>query len=1259
MELDKRFTACRLCLCSSEILIGIFDHHHGYIPAEIIVELLRFEVAKGDMFPQCVCGECVGKLIDFKKFQEICCIFKASLDRAYGAKFTKVPGKNLFLVGQSPVPCKIEKVRAVEEVGVRGPGIITQELGALNTDEEVIVPEDLTRIPFFPAKAEIDPEFEGNHQKNILVPIDLDQALCEDKSETGAFICPDISGVENTDQVKTESEADEKDPEAVDEGKEGKILETPSRSTCVAEKSGCQPSDGTEEKRSTRLRDQQLVQADRGKENDNIEETPSRSVRVAEESGCVAVNLSCHPSDGCEEPQGRLPRDAEAEQADGGMENDKIQETPSRSARVAAEKLASDGTEESRRALPKDPQIVQADGGMENDNIEETPSRSARVAAEKSGCHPSDGTEELRGALPRVVDGVKGNVEVQSLSKIPSLAEKSRSKNGENAMVSGKRKQRIIVVVGKRGNTDIHRPSKIVLRTKESRPKNAEDTEDAGKMVQKVVGAIGKKGNTVLSLPKKLFYQPKIGQSLLKSLLPAGKSILRKSKEMVEPEIKEQRVVEAEGMTQHTDVQDLPKSPLVAEKGRSENSGDKEDTQKMGHKVVEAEGMTRHTDVENIPKSQLVAEKDRSKNSGDKEDTQKIGRKVVEAEGMSRHTDVQDLSKSPLVAEKDRSKNSGDKEGTQKMGRKVVEAEVMAGKTDVQNIPKSLHVTEKDRSENSEDTQGAIKMDQKDVDYAQGKSGKIVERPVLVSDSALEAEGSNCERSAEEPSARATRSMVAPPKQKKQEEQPSPADSDDKVDDPTDDFGLEDSESDFQPGGVEDGSDSSGEEFVPQPPKRSKGISEGPANMKADVPLSSSSSHSKNYDDGGQRAKKKSSESLGKESLDCDCDACTGKLRKCHTPRRTSSFVNTDHDYTNKGAIASGKSQAMVGTVKRVVSGGVPGKNAAGKAMVGKGSTCIPQDPDAGISNEENSQNDSNSKDVSGNEDEDTTDFLSDLDSEDTDEEGGEDNDTILAAFKGEKGVYDCSLCGKRYFQWRTYRYHMDQHRFGNRFKCNECGKAFYRKEYLRTHMDVHQTERNFQCDVCGKAFKSFALLYRHKKTHGEKNYVCELCGKKFITVSRLNHHLECHNRDKIYPCEKCGKTFTTKFYVTQHVRTVHLKQTKYKYSCEVCGRKCGTPYALKSHRMIHSGERPFKCSVCDKAFRTKNFLEQHVNSHTKEKSYKCDVCDAVLSTVTSLARHKERHKGEMKYKCDNCGKQYTQSHNLKNHMKKCHTDSG
>ncbi|XP_046385138.1 GDNF-inducible zinc finger protein 1-like isoform X1 [Ischnura elegans] len=436
---------------------------------------------------------------------------------------------------------------------------------------------------------------------------------------------------------------------------------------------------------------------------------------------------------------------------------------------------------------------------------------------------------------------------------------------------------------------------------------------------------------------------------------------------------------------------------------------------------------------------------------------------------------------------------------------------------------------------------------------------------------------------------------------------------------------LEDSESDFQPEDKVDSdiSDSSDNEFLPTPPKRSKRF---PAVYKG---------------------KKDSSE---------------------ERPSKSTLVAEISGGKPSDGTEASKRSLLMdllLGTVEKG-SDGSKGETPSKSTPVTESSSCQPREGTE-VPGRTSTRNEAKGPDHPEMEDHGISSLSSSSETEDSDEDDNDDDDDELESKRrnvkpvhsSEKGVYDCSLCGKRYFQWRTYRYHMDQHKFGNRFKCNECGKAFHRKEYLIVHMAVHETERNFHCDVCGKAFKSSQILYVHKKTHCEKNYVCDICGRKFLTVTKLNFHLSNHDGEKKYPCEMCGKRFTSVRYVQKHLKDVHLKQTKYKYSCEVCGRKCETPAALKSHRMIHSGERPFKCSVCDKAFRTKAFLEQHVNSHTKEKSYKCEVCDAVLSAPSALARHRARHKGEMKYKCDNCGKQYTQSHNLKNHMKKCHTDSG
>ncbi|XP_071449473.1 zinc finger protein 91-like [Hetaerina americana] len=249
---------------------------------------------------------------------------------------------------------------------------------------------------------------------------------------------------------------------------------------------------------------------------------------------------------------------------------------------------------------------------------------------------------------------------------------------------------------------------------------------------------------------------------------------------------------------------------------------------------------------------------------------------------------------------------------------------------------------------------------------------------------------------------------------------------------------------------------------------------------------------------------------------------------------------------------------------------------------------------------------------------------------------------------------YKCPECGKRYLDFRKFRYHVDAHKYGKRFKCETCGKLFASKNYLKTHLAVHVQTRQSVCDICGKTFKTNDHLVSHKRTHGERKIVCEVCGKKFITAGHLKRHQEIsHNKEKIHPCEHCGKLFANVMYLKRHI-ILHSKKKEKRHSCSECDFKSYTPANIRVHYMrVHSGERPFKCTLCEKGFVSKGSLETHMNTHTREKNYKCDICEAVFTNMSSLDRHKKSHSGRKDYKCDICGKDYTQSHNLKNHKKK------
>ena len=61
------------------------------------------------------------------------------------------------------------------------------------------------------------------------------------------------------------------------------------------------------------------------------------------------------------------------------------------------------------------------------------------------------------------------------------------------------------------------------------------------------------------------------------------------------------------------------------------------------------------------------------------------------------------------------------------------------------------------------------------------------------------------------------------------------------------------------------------------------------------------------------------------------------------------------------------------------------------------------------------------------------------------------------------------------------------------------------------------------------------------------------------------------------------------------------------KRQCQICGKVCSRPSALKTHFLIHSGETPFKCpwEGCKKAFNVKSNMLRHLKTHKKKAEEK------------------------------------------------------
>jgi len=65
-------------------------------------------------------------------------------------------------------------------------------------------------------------------------------------------------------------------------------------------------------------------------------------------------------------------------------------------------------------------------------------------------------------------------------------------------------------------------------------------------------------------------------------------------------------------------------------------------------------------------------------------------------------------------------------------------------------------------------------------------------------------------------------------------------------------------------------------------------------------------------------------------------------------------------------------------------------------------------------------------------------------------------------------------------------------------------------------------------------------------------------------------------------------------------------KKRECKVQCPECGIMMRDAYAIKVHRITHTGERTKECKVCHEYFRIKAELDRHMLTHSGEKPFKC-----------------------------------------------------
>lgn len=171
------------------------------------------------------------------------------------------------------------------------------------------------------------------------------------------------------------------------------------------------------------------------------------------------------------------------------------------------------------------------------------------------------------------------------------------------------------------------------------------------------------------------------------------------------------------------------------------------------------------------------------------------------------------------------------------------------------------------------------------------------------------------------------------------------------------------------------------------------------------------------------------------------------------------------------------------------------------------------------------------------------------------------------------------------------------------------------------------------------------------KKTkRGVKQQMCTYCGK--ITKS-LKTHVLIHIGEKKYKCTECPKSYCTRSQLHSHM--VKHSGVK-KYNCDKCVAAFYALGSLKSHMSTHVEVRDFICNICNKAFKGRYALKKHKDRHSSaNKNIKCELCNMSFFEKFNLRHHMRVHTGERPYNCELCSQPYSYKHDFNRHCLKKH----
>uniref|UniRef100_A0A8C9TJE6 C2H2-type domain-containing protein n=1 Tax=Scleropages formosus TaxID=113540 RepID=A0A8C9TJE6_SCLFO len=209
---------------------------------------------------------------------------------------------------------------------------------------------------------------------------------------------------------------------------------------------------------------------------------------------------------------------------------------------------------------------------------------------------------------------------------------------------------------------------------------------------------------------------------------------------------------------------------------------------------------------------------------------------------------------------------------------------------------------------------------------------------------------------------------------------------------------------------------------------------------------------------------------------------------------------------------------------------------------------------------------------------------------------------------------YRCSICFRSFQFPSKLRHHYLIHS-GSRpseCRCYMCLQHFPAPSKLQRHLLIHTGQRPFSCHICGKRFRQLSHVKLHAHTHSTT---------RCVQLRNANLDLEEHVTEKLAAADSVmvsvGKEELSKSKFTVDIFQSMMGNIHRKHQCKLCFKCFASPYKLKRHNLIHTGQKPFRCASCGKTFRQAVHLKVHQQTHGRLKLYK----DALLRKFFYLMR--------------------------------------